>query len=195
MRKISKKFALYIQEKMDWNKRKEQEFELILNNFSRLIKIHVQKFNPQRYGFDPDDITQEIKIKIWKILHNEKEIQNYPSYIRKIVNSSVIDLLRKWKREETMLSAEKQKKVSETKNVYSDCIDNGDHLKEAVVEAVNSLIESRRRVVRLHLLGMNIVEISAFYGWSHDKTRNLLYRGLTDIKKILKKKDIQYENK
>lgn len=195
MRKTSKKLALYIQRKMDWNKRKEQEFELILNKFSRLIKIHVQKFNPQRFGLDPDDITQEIKIKIWKILHNEKEIQNYPSYIRKIVNSSVIDLLRKWKREEKVLSTEKQKKVSGTKNGYSDSVSNGDHLKESVIAAVNSLIESRRRVVRLYLLGMNIEEISAFYGWSRDKTRNLLYRGLTDIKKMLKKKDIYYEYK
>jgi DNA-directed RNA polymerase specialized sigma24 family protein len=107
----------------------------------------------------------------------------------------VIDLLRKWKREEAVLTAEKQKKVAETKNGYSDGLGNGDCLKEYVVQAVNSLIESRRKVVRLHLLGMNIEEISAFYGWSHDKTRNLLYRGLTDIKKLLKKKDIHYDNK
>ncbi len=190
MRKKATKFTLYIKDEMDWNKRKEQESERILNSFSRLIKMHVQKFNPQRFGLDPEDIGQEIKIKIWKILHNEKEIQNYPSYIKKVVNSSVIDLLRKWKREETMLSAEKRKKVSETKNGYSDCAGNDDYLKESVVEAVNSLIESRRKVVRLYLLGMTIEEISAFYGWSRSKTRNLLYRGLTNIKKRLKKKDI-----
>ncbi|MDH7512777.1 MAG: hypothetical protein QHH14_07520 [Clostridiales bacterium] len=85
--------------------------------------------------------------------------------------------------------------MAETKNGYSDCAGNGDYLKEYVIEAMNSLIESRRRVVRLHLLGMNIEEISAFYCWSQNKTRNLLYRGLKDIKKILKKKDIHYENK
>lgn len=180
---------------MKLDKRKEQELETVLNRFSSLIKIHIYKFNPQKYGLDPDDIAQEIKIKIWKILHNEKEIKNYPSYIKKIVNSSVIDLLRKWKREEGILLHEKQGRVSETKNDYNADLDRGDELKETVAKAVNSLIESRRRTVKLFLLGLSIVEISAFYGWSQDKTRNLLYRGLTDLKEILRNKDIDYENK
>jgi DNA-directed RNA polymerase specialized sigma24 family protein len=42
---------------------------------------------------------------------------------------------------------------------------------------------------------MTIEEISAYFNWSKDKTRNLLYRGLSDLKKILKKKDIDYEDK
>ncbi|MFW6131169.1 MAG: hypothetical protein ACOC5F_01045, partial [Candidatus Aminicenantaceae bacterium] len=60
---------------------------------------------------------------------------------------------------------------------------------------VNSLIESRRKVVKLFLLNMTIDEISTFLNWSKDKTRNLLYRGLSDLKKILKKEGIEYENK
>jgi len=180
---------------MQWNRKKEEEFEAILDNFSRLIKAHIQKFDPQRYGLDPEDIVQEIKIRIWKILHHERDIQNYASYIKKIVNSSVIDLLRKWKREEAAFCAEKQRKVSETKDGYRAYVDCEDGLKEIVIEAIHSLIESRRRVVKLYLLGMNIEEISIYYGWSQDKTRNLLYRGLADLKKILKNKDIHYENK
>lgn len=180
---------------MDWTSDKDKELESILQNFSRLIKCQIQKFEPQRYGFDPEDIVQEIKIKIWKILHYEKDIQNYPSYIKKIVNSSVIDVLRKWKRDGTALCAEKQRKISETRMDYRAYMDCEIGLKETIANAVQSLIESRRRVVRLFLLGMTIEEISIYYGWSQDKTRNLLYRGLSDLKKILKRKDINYENK
>jgi RNA polymerase sigma-70 factor (ECF subfamily) len=63
-----------------------------------------------------------------------------------------------------------------------------------VGKAVDGLIESRRRVVKLYLLNMSIEEISLYFHWSKDKTRNLLYRGLNDLKKILKEKNIDYEN-
>ena len=69
-----------------------------------------------------------------------------------------------------------------------------DYLKERLAAAVDSLIESRRKVVKLFLLDMTIDEIASFYNWSRDKTRNLLYRGLSDLKGILKDKDIDYED-
>jgi RNA polymerase sigma factor (sigma-70 family) len=181
--------------KLNWNKGREDEFKALLERFAVLIKYQISRFNPQRFGLDPEDVTQEIKIKIWKIFHDEKEIKNYPSYIRKIVNSSMIDLLRKWKREEGIIIQEKQRKVSETKKDYSADLSCEDSLRETIGEATNSLIESRRKVVKLFLLGMTIEEISAYFNWTKDKTRNLLYRGLSDLKKILKKKDIDYEDK
>lgn len=178
----------------EWDKSKEDELRSLLDRFSSLIKIHIIKFNPQRFGLDPDDIAQEIRIKIWRLLHNEKNIKNYSSYIKKIVNSSVIDLLRKCKRDEGIVFLERQKKVSEIRGTYPAALPLDEVLRDQVAEAVNSLIESRRNVVRLHLLDMTIEEISAFYGWSMHKTRNLLYRGLADLKRILKKKDIDYED-
>jgi len=107
---------------MNWDSRKEAELRSILDEFSGLIKVHIIKFNPQKFGLDPDDISQEIRIKIWRLLHDEKDIRNRSSYIKKIVNSSVIDLLRKWKRDEGILSVEKQKKVSEMKKAYPTAI-------------------------------------------------------------------------
>jgi len=179
---------------MDWDKKKDDELRSILERFSGLIRVHIIKFNPQRFGLDPDDISQEIRIKIWRLLHHEKNIRNYPSYIKKIVNSSVIDVLRKWKRDEGIMLLEKQKKVSEIKRDYPASLSLEENLRDTVAQAVDSLIESRRKVVRLYLLDMTIEEISAFYNWSTNKTRNLLYRGLADLKSILKNKDVDYED-
>lgn len=180
---------------MSWQQGKQGEFEALLERFADFIRIHISKFNLPKFGLDPEDISQEIRIKIWKLLNTEKEISNYPSYIKKIVHSSVIDLLRKWKREEGIFIQEKQRKISETKKDYLAGCQQEDYMKETVAEAINSLIESRRKVVKLFLLDMNIEEISAFYNWSQNKTRNLLYRGLSDLKNILKDKDIDYENR
>lgn len=173
---------------------KEREFECLLSQFSRFIRIHIQKFDLQRFGIDPDDISQEVIIKIWKLLHSEKDISNYASYIKKIVETSVIDQLRKLRREDSILSLEKQKKVSEYELSYASELTKQKNIKDIVGRAVDSLIESRKKVVKLYLLNMSIEEISSYYNWSYDKTRNLLYRGLGDLKKILRDQDIEYEN-
>jgi len=180
---------------MNWDKRKEKELTEIINRFSRFIQIHIYKYNLGRFGLDFDDVFQEVKIKIWKVLHNEKKITNYSSYIKKIVDSSVIDQLRKFKREEGIYLHEKSKKISEQKGSYSPDDFYGERdMKEVIGRAVGKIIESRRKVVKLYLLNMNIEEIAAYFRWSKDKTRNLLYRGLADLKRILKEHGIDYED-
>jgi len=172
---------------------KDREFEDLLNRFADFIRIHIQKYNLYNYGLDPDDISQDVRIKIWRLLHSEKNISNYPSYIKKIVNSSVIDQLRKLRREEGIFSHEKQ--VAERELAYSIELSRLRTLEETVGKAVDSLIDTRRQVVKLYLLNLSIQEIASYLNWSTDKTRNLLYRGLSDLKKILKTMDIHYDAK
>jgi RNA polymerase sigma factor (sigma-70 family) len=178
---------------MNKEQRRDKEFEDLLNRFANFIRIHILKFNLYKYGLDPDDISQEVRLKIWKLLHGEKNIANYASYIKKIVNSSVIDQLRKIRREEGVYSHEKQ--VAENELAYSLEMSRFRSLEEIVGKAVESLLESRRQVVKLYLLNLSIQEIASYLNWSVDKTRNLLYRGLADLKKVLKNTDIHYESK
>lgn len=164
----------------------QKKFNQLIRDFSQYIQFHIHKYNPQKKGIDPDDISQEIQIKLWKIINKNKNIQNQAAYIRKVVNSTVIDFLRKKRREEGIYIYAKQNKISEIKNPYLDNeLDMGE-FKRIVDSALESLIDSRRKVVKLFLLNMTIEEISIFFNWSKNKTRNLLYRGLADLKKILK---------
>lgn len=173
---------------------KIHQFEDLIKNFSNYIRMNIQKFHPQKNGLDPDDIFQEVKIKLWKILNDEKRIGNYSSYIKKIVDSTVIDHIRKCRREQGIFLLEKQKKISETKRRYEDEKPQSRPLYDKIGEVVDSLIESRKKVVKLYLLNMTIEEISILLNWSKDKTRNLLYRGLADLKRKLRKTGIEYED-
>lgn len=168
----------------------ERDLEALLARFTNFIRARIQKFEVQRFGIDPDDIAQEVRIKIWKLIKNEKNVVNYASYIKKIVDSVVIDQLRLLRKDELLYRMEKQKQVAEQLNRYKPEVLRNALLKEAVGKAVESLIESRRNVVKLYLFDLSIEEISRFYDWSLHKTRNLLYRGLADLKRSLKKADI-----
>ena len=176
------------------DKARIDEFIDIVEQFSQFIRVHIQKFAPQRKGIDPDDILQEVKIKIWNILSDEKKIDNYASYIKKIVNSSVIDQLRRIRREERVIFTEMQRKIAERRSTYNKEKIDDVECKNILGQSVDSLLESRRKVVKLYLLNMTLEEIAEFFNWSPHKTRNLLYRGLNDLKKILKEKGIEYED-
>jgi RNA polymerase sigma-70 factor (ECF subfamily) len=63
-------------------------------------------------------------------------------------------------------------------------------LGQQVDEALLDLVPSRRPVVRLYLDGYDREEIAALLGWTEAKVRNLLYRGLDDLRAALGRRGI-----
>ena len=158
----------------------------MLDNYSQYMSVQVQRYDLPKYGLDPEDILQEVKMRIWKLICSERPIACPTSYLRKIISSAVIDQLRKRRREDCLFRHEKQICVSEQKDPYCWETVRKQALQETVGRAVDRLISSRRQVVKLYLMNLTIPEISSYLNWSNDKTRNLLYRGLADLKETLK---------
>jgi RNA polymerase sigma-70 factor (ECF subfamily) len=65
---------------------------------------------------------------------------------------------------------------------------------DQVERAIETIQPSRRPVVRMHLLGHSREEIAKLLGWSEAKTRNLLYRGLADLRERLMAEGIQWHS-
>jgi DNA-directed RNA polymerase specialized sigma24 family protein len=107
----------------------------------------------------------------------------------------VIDQIRRLRREETIFRLERQKQIAEREDMYRPKTLRNTVLREIIGRAADALIDSRRNVVKLYLLNMSLEEIARFYGWSRHKTRNLLYRGLSDLKKSLKKTNLEHEDR
>ena len=167
----------------------KEELENIFSRSLKIIYSHIYKFNPHKYGIDVDDLLQEIKIKLWKILEDEKKIKNYSSYIKRITNSIVIDQIRRTRRYERTVNKEKQEVLLNQNQSHSTI-----GINEIIGQSIDSLIDSRREVIRLHLLGLDVYEIAALLDCSETQIKNLLYRGINDLKKILKEKGIEYED-
>jgi RNA polymerase sigma factor (sigma-70 family) len=173
----------------------DEEFKQLLKDYSLLITSQVQRYNLPKYGLDPEDIKQDVKLRIWKLLQSGRTIKNRAPYLRRIVNSVVIDQLRKRRRDENLYNHERLKQIAEQDLLYRKEVSRQQVLEEAVGRAVNRLIRSRRQVVRLYLLNLTIQEISTYLKWTQDKTRNLLYRGLADLRKSLRVMDTKDEDR
>jgi len=170
-----------------------EELEFALQKFSNSIRANILRFGLDKRGIDPEDVIQEVRIKIWKKFVSEKKVIKHASYINRIVNSTLIDCIRKSRRQEKLIYCEKQKKGFEDDRRQQGRAEDW-ALRQKLNQAVDSLIESRRKVVKLFLLEMTIDEISSSLKWSCDKTRNLLYRGLADLKNILIEQGVKYED-
>jgi RNA polymerase sigma factor (sigma-70 family) len=179
---------------MSWAPEKDAELSAIIMKFSLYIRSYIQKYRVLDYGVDPEDIFQEVRIRLWKTLYNENIIHKPSSYIKKVVTTVVIDQLRKYKREEGILSIEKIRQISESNPNYLSRLRIDDRDSQIVLDnALDNLILARRTVVKLYLLNMRVPEIASTFNWSLNKTRNLLYRGLSDLKRTLKLSQLNHE--
>ncbi len=173
---------------------KDKEFQRIIDVYSSYMNLQIQRFNLAKYGLDPEDILQEVRVRIWKLLCSNKLILSPSAYIRRIINSAVIDQLRKRRRDDTLFLHEKQKRIAENGFPYCREAIQQRAFEQTVGKAIEQLMESRRQVVKLYLLNLNIQEISTYMNWSLDKTRNLLYRGFSDLRKMLRDVEIKNDN-
>jgi DNA-directed RNA polymerase specialized sigma24 family protein len=54
-----------------------------------------------------------------------------------------------------------------------------------VAAALKRLAPDRRRAAAAHLQGFEVAEIMAFFGWSYERARNLIARGVADLRRQL----------
>ena len=66
-------------------------------------------------------------------------------------------------------------------------------LAERVARAIDTIPASRRPAVRMYLAGYPREEIASLMGWSEARTRNLLYRGLADLRDRLTELGITWD--
>ena len=170
------------------------EFERIFNENHGRILFFLRKYDHTRYGITTDDVLQEIKIRLWKVLEKGNGIQSFSAYLKKIVDSVIINNLRDVHRErEAMHSVEFQSHLRDNgHDIGSD--GDRDRLRGAVTNALDGLKESKRKVMYLSLSGYSIQEISGMFHWTRKKTYGLYERGLADLKKILAKEGIKHED-
>jgi RNA polymerase sigma factor (sigma-70 family) len=150
-----------------------------------LIRSFAWKYGFDRCGIDPDDIVQETKIRLWKVLENGRDIDYIAAYVRKIVDSVIIEQLDRRTRERTAIDAERARIFSDRHQGSNPPGRFEPELADIVREALPGLGASRRAVLQLTIAGFSIMEIASLKGWTLKKTYHLYERGLKDIRRIL----------
>jgi RNA polymerase sigma factor (sigma-70 family) len=146
---------------------------------------------------DLDEVMQEVRLRLWRARGTSEQIgEAGASYVYRTAVSASLDLLRRRRSRRAAdhvsvddgpgeaLAAPDPGPLGELE---------GSELAERVSRAIDTIPASRRPVVRMHLQGYPREEIAELMGWTEAKTRNLLYRGLADLRERLTAEGIGWD--
>jgi len=183
----------------------ESPFEALLEKYGDLLRRAIARVCPRRLGLQFDDIEQEARLRLWKAMQGETEIESPASYLYRIALTTTIDAVRRaTARREEQLQFENDSSAgappsARLREPATDMAQSPEALAESrvllarVEAAINRLSSDRRRAVGLHLRGFTPQEIADLLSWSEPKARSLVYRGLADLRERLAAEGIEYE--
>lgn len=146
---------------------------------------------------DIDEAIQDVRIRLWRTLASAgTDLRRLPAaYVYRTTMSAMLDLIRRRRsrREAAIESLEERVVPLASAIAGPDASLDAQDLQAHVAAAIDEITESRRAVVRMYLAGYAREEIAQLLGWSEPKTRNLLYRGMDDLRARLTARGIGTE--
>ncbi len=132
---------------------------------------------------DMDELIQGVRLRLWRTQGDgDRSDTVSATYVHQAARSAAIDIVRSRR---TMIAAASQS-IEDT--VLYDSTAAADVLLEEqetaarIMDAVNELAPDRRAAVKLHLAGYRREEIASMLGWNDIRTRNLVHRGIADLR-------------
>jgi RNA polymerase sigma factor (sigma-70 family) len=173
--------------------------ERVLERFGGVVRRVCWKY--QFRGAEVDELLQEVRIRLWHAHAGHQgaseNLAAIPaSYLQRTALSAAIDLLRRGRarRADRMVPVDDEP-AGMSQSPAADQALAESETAEQVERAIQSIHASRRAVVRMHLMGHSREEIAQLLGWTEAKTRNLLYRGLADVRERLVAEGVQWNTR
>lgn len=170
--------------------RLQSRFDALIRQYDRLIRAIVaragRRMGLRRDSFlEREDIEQEVRLDLWKQIARGQTIDFPATYIyRATIRETLRVLRRNVSREFEPIDEDSQAEHLKEVGDPFQALSAKEELREIVL-GLRSLTPERRDAVRAHLEGFQFHEIMLMYGWSYQKARNLIARGMADLRKCL----------
>ncbi len=161
--------------------------EAVVTRFGAMVRQVARRYRLDES--DVEEVMQEVRIRLWRARETSEQIGEVStSYVYRTASSAALDVIRRRRSRK----AEHHQSIDEEGAGEIATPVSGPHgdleaseLGAQVAGAIATIPESRRPAVRMYLAGYPREEIASLMGWTEGKTRNLLYRGLADLRERL----------
>ena len=161
-----------------------------MTTYASLIRRAVRRVGGSRAALIQDDVQQNVMVALWQQLERGQTIERPASYIFRAAIRETVRLIR---RDRLVVSASRDDEPP-----VAEPVADGDphrHLEEkerqkVLLECLMTLAPRRRLAVRAHLSGFDVREIMEMFGWSYQRARHLVARGMADLRRALRDRGI-----
>lgn len=174
---------------------KALDFETLWRKLAPHVRVAVLRYRWADAALGPDDLVQEVRIRVWEVLQRDRKSMLGASYYVKVVNSAIVDCLRKHRG----TLAHGIRDVGEPELDPLDQLQAETPAPDDVMQreadgvrlqvALDALPSDRRRAVALFLQGFTIAEIAELLNCDTDRAHNLTYRGVRALKQGMSSND------
>ena len=161
----------------------------LIERYGALIRRIVARVGGRAIQDSRDDVAQAVVMSLWQQVSREQTINHPSSYIyRAAIRETVRAVKQELERMRTHAALDSDADAalpSRLPNPETSAASN--ELGVRIDRAIESLLEERRKAVRAHLAGYSVEEIMQAYDWPYQKARNLVARGMADLREELRK--------
>jgi RNA polymerase sigma factor (sigma-70 family) len=162
----------------------------LLATFIPLIHRAAARVASRRAAPLQDDIVQVVTTAVWRQLERGQCIEQPASYVYKaVVRETVRALKREQERAEVPIDTTEADALAGKADTHADLEIR--ELGDAIQECVGTLSQDRARAVRAHLAGLDVAELMTMYGWTYQRARNLVARGMADLRDALRARGVE----
>lgn len=161
----------------------------LLEKYGALIRRVVARVGGRALQDSRDDVAQAVAMSLWQQVSRDQTITHPSSYIYR---AAIRETVRAVKQELERVRAHASIDADEGPALPSVTPDPetaaaSQELGAQIDRAIAALLPERARAVRPHLAGYTVEEIMQVHGWDYQKARNLIARGMSDLRAELKK--------
>jgi RNA polymerase sigma factor (sigma-70 family) len=160
------------------------QIEQLVRQYSRLIRSVAARVAGPRGRQVAEDVEQRVYLALWKQLERERNIEQPASYLYR---SAVRETLRVMREERRHAAEPIEGDLVGSRAEGAGPLDGVERreLRERLARALGRLPPERRLAVEAHLAGFDVAEIMRMHGWPYQKARNLIARGMAELRLAL----------
>ncbi len=169
----------------------DDALEALLRRHAMRLRSVIERHCRGSASLDPDDIAQEVRIRLWRALERDRNADFSASYISRTVLSVVIDAVRRsppaaHSVEEYADSGDLALPEGLVERAGPESDAQSDGVSRALDQALAELPPQRRLAVQFTLQGFSATECGELLGISGEAARKLAERGMATLREWLR---------
>jgi RNA polymerase sigma factor (sigma-70 family) len=167
---------------MDAARDEDAELAALVGEYGGLIRGVVAKVSGRKDDDLADEVVQRVTAALWKLLRGAQTIHHPASYLYRC---AVRETIRELRRELASDDPDQLHMVPDEVAASPEHAARAGELARTTEAALAAMSPDRALAVRAHLVGYPVEEVMTMYGWTYQKARNLIARGMSDLRTAL----------